>query len=150
MRLITMILVIVTTGSFAQAQNVFTVILKDKDSGQPLIGASVQIKSLNKAVVSKQNGEASFTDLPSGKFVVSFSSVGFQTQIDSLSFPFGGSQPYLIFLIADEEELEEVIISTTRSSRTIENIPTRVEAISGEELDEKGNMKPGDIRMLLN
>ena len=150
MRLITMILVILTTGFVARAQNIFTVILKDKDTGQPLIGASVQIKSLNKVIASKQNGEALFTDLPSGKFAVSFSSVGFQTQIDSLSFPFSGSQPYLIFLIADEEELEEVVISTTRSSRTIENIPTRVEAISGEELDEKGNMKPGDIRMLLN
>lgn len=45
--------------------------------------------------------------------------------------------------------LEEVTISATRSSRTIDNIPTRVEVIAGEELDEKGNMKPGDIRMLL-
>lgn len=48
------------------------------------------------------------------------------------------------------EELDEVIISTTRSSRTIRNIPTRVEFIGGEELEEKGNMKPGDIRMMLN
>lgn len=48
------------------------------------------------------------------------------------------------------EELDEVIISTTRSSRTIQNIPTRVEFIGGEELEEKGNMKPGDIRMMLN
>lgn len=48
------------------------------------------------------------------------------------------------------EELEEVVISSTRSTRTIQNIPTRVEFIGGEELEEKGNMKPGDIRMLLN
>jgi outer membrane receptor for ferrienterochelin and colicins len=41
------------------------------------------------------------------------------------------------------------VVSATRSSRTIANIPTRVEVISGEELDEKSNMKPGDIRMVL-
>ena len=35
-------------------------------------------------------------------------------------------------------------------SRTISNTPTRTEVISGEELDEKANMKPGDIRMLLS
>ena len=46
--------------------------------------------------------------------------------------------------------MEEVIISSTRSTRTIQNIPTRVELIGGEELEEKGNMKPGDIRMVLN
>jgi iron complex outermembrane receptor protein len=48
------------------------------------------------------------------------------------------------------EEEEEVVVTATRISRSIANIPTRVEVISGEELAEKGNMKPGDIRMLLN
>ncbi len=46
--------------------------------------------------------------------------------------------------------MEEIIVSATRSRRTIADLPTRVEVISGEELEEKGNMKPGDIRMLLN
>ncbi|CAN5438516.1 hypothetical protein BH10BAC5_BH10BAC5_27420 [soil metagenome] len=50
----------------------------------------------------------------------------------------------------NETETEEIIISTTRGSRTIDNVPTRVEAISGEELDEKANMKPGEIRMVLS
>src|SRR3546814_395083 len=68
-------------------------------------------------------------------------------------FPLDQPSPALIFLApaehGDEHELEEVVITATRSSRTIDNIPTRVEVIAGEELDEKGNMKPGDIRMLL-
>ncbi len=46
--------------------------------------------------------------------------------------------------------MEGVVISTNRSTRTIEDIPTRIEIIAGEELVEKGNMRPGDIRMLLN
>jgi outer membrane receptor for ferrienterochelin and colicin len=50
----------------------------------------------------------------------------------------------------EKEHEEEVVVTVTRISRTITNIPTRVEVISGEELAEKGNMKPGDIRMLLN
>lgn len=50
----------------------------------------------------------------------------------------------------DSDTLAPVVISTTRSTRTIQNIPTRVEFIGGEELEEKGNMKPGDIRMMLN
>lgn len=49
-----------------------------------------------------------------------------------------------------QQTLGEVVISSTRSTRTIQNIPTRVEFISGEELEEKANMKPGDIRMVLN
>jgi iron complex outermembrane receptor protein len=68
----------------------------------------------------------------------------------SLTFPAASEAMLEVRLEASEEELEEVIITSTRSSRTIADIPTRVEFITGEELDEKGNMKPGDIRMLLN
>jgi iron complex outermembrane receptor protein len=50
----------------------------------------------------------------------------------------------------ETEALEEVQIATTRSSRSIRDIPTRIEFIAGEELDEKANMKPGDIRMVLS
>lgn len=56
----------------------------------------------------------------------------------------------MIALHHDEEELEAIVVRSMRSSRVIEDIPSRVEVIAGEELAEKGNMKPGDIRMLLN
>jgi iron complex outermembrane receptor protein len=35
------------------------------------------------------------------------------------------------------EEMDEIIITSTRGTRTISNIPTRVEFIAGEELEEK-------------
>lgn len=52
--------------------------------------------------------------------------------------------------IAQEEEIEQIIVTTTRSRRSFEQQPTRVEVLGGEEINEKANMKPGDIRMLLN
>ena len=50
----------------------------------------------------------------------------------------------------EEKEMEEISISATRSTRTIADQTTRVEFIAGEELEEKANMKPGDIRMVLS
>jgi iron complex outermembrane receptor protein/outer membrane receptor for ferrienterochelin and colicins len=49
-----------------------------------------------------------------------------------------------------EEEIEEVIVQSTRTSRTIANEPTRVETIEFEEIDEKNNMRPANIAMLLH
>src|SRR5690606_24367446 len=116
------------------------------------------------------------TNIPSGKQVIEYSYVGYISKTDTLIFPLVDNGPVVVMLESlaghddaddehneerhsdgehsdhedlEHEHLEEVVISATRSSRTIDNIPTRVEVISGEELDEKANMKPGDIRMLL-
>ena len=46
-------------------------------------------------------------------------------------------------------ELNEIVVST-RGTRSIRRLPTRVEVLSGEEIEEKGIMKPSDIRMMLS
>ena len=50
----------------------------------------------------------------------------------------------------EPEELEEVRIQSTRTSRTIRNTPTRIETIDAEELEEKSNMKPANVSMVLH
>ena len=55
---------------------------------------------------------------------------------------------------ADESEsfeiIEEITVISTRNRRSFEQQPTRIELLGSEEIKEKANMKPGDIRMLLN
>lgn len=50
----------------------------------------------------------------------------------------------------ESEELQEVTVQSTRTSRTIRNTPTRIETIDAEELEEKGNMKPANVSMVLH
>src|SRR6185369_16019222 len=83
-----------------------------------------------------------------GKHTIKITSVGFTDRSVEYYFPL--DQDVTIEMETEEEEEEEVVIQSTRSSRTIRDIPTRVEFVAGEELDEKANMKPGDIRMVLN
>lgn len=133
------------------AQNTYKAIIKDAKTNQNLPGATVKVLGLMLGTIADKTGLATLTGIPSGKQVIQYSYIGFQTKTDTLIFPLAETATVTILLEAakEDEELEEVVISATRSSRTIDNIPTRVEVIAGEELDEKGNMKPGDIRMLL-
>src|SRR5690606_36123223 len=137
--------------AFAYAQNTYEAIVKDAKTHQPLPGATVKVQNTALATVSGSDGQITLTNIPSGKQTIEFSYVGYASKSETITFPIQDTTPLIIFLEeADEhEELEEVVISATRSTRTIYNTPTRVEVIAGEELDEKGNMKPGDIRMLL-
>ncbi len=132
------------------AQNTFRFLIKDSMSGDPLPGANVTIQDTSIGTSSDEGGTAKLENIPNGTHAVVFSFVGYQTQTKKILFPNDTVQPLEIRLDGEEEELEVIVISSTRSSRTIADIPTRVELIAGEELDEKANMKPGDIRMLLN
>lgn len=145
-----LIAVLFFTGS-AYAQNIFKALIKDAKTNQFVPGVTVKILGTNMSSLSGNDGLIILTNVPSGKQLIQFSYVGFKTRTDTLLFPSTQIAPLQIILeSADkDEELAEVVVSTTRSSRTIANIPTRIEVIAGEELDEKGNMKPGDIRMLL-
>ena len=133
------------------SQNSFNAIIKDSETKEVLFGANAIIKGSTNGSSSDQNGFLEITNIPNGSQTIIFSFIGYIEKVETFQFPLTQSEPFEILLFRSEDEhLEEVIISSTRSSRTIANTPTRVEAISGEELEEKGNMKPGDIRMLLN
>lgn len=115
----------------------------------PLPAATVLIKQLNRSAVADSNGIVLVKELPAALYTVLFSHVGYKTKTVSVQLPID-SMLVVILEAEEHEEEEEIIITSTRTSRYIANIPTRIETISGEELEEKGNMKPGDIRMMLN
>ncbi len=151
MKKILLLLAVLFYTASTYAQHTFKAIVKDAKTNQPLAGATVKIPQLSRATVSDSSGIITLANLPTGQQIIQFSYIGYEKRADTLNFPLEQSSPMLILLYAAaaEEELEEVVVSATRSSRTIDNIPTRIEVLVGEEIDEKANMKPGDIRMML-
>lgn len=131
-----------------KAQNKLTVYIKDASSKEALTGASAVVEGTTNGATADANGLTTINSIPDGKQIIKFSFIGYAERSDTISFPYNDT--LIVFLNTEVDELEEVVISSTRSSRTISDIPTRVEFIAGEELDEKANMKPGDIRMALS
>ncbi|SFH04309.1 TonB-dependent receptor [Pedobacter insulae] len=151
MKKLLLLLAAVLFSALAYSQHTFKVTVKDAKTNQPLSGASVLLFNSTKGAIADSLGTAILNGIPTGKQIIVFTYIGYQKKTDTLKFPLSQAEPMVILLQSTEENeaLEEVVVSATRGSRTIDNIPTRVEVIAGEELDEKGNMKPGDIRMML-
>lgn len=114
---------------------------------RPLSYASVSSKGISQPVVADSNGFAQLK-LSAGKNLITATHIGYEERSVDVVLPIDSI--LIIELSPSEDEEEEVVIQSTRSTRTIRDIPTRVEFVAGEELDEKANMKPGDIRMVLN
>ncbi|RYY71278.1 MAG: TonB-dependent receptor [Chitinophagaceae bacterium] len=138
----------------AQAQHSLKLSIKDVHSGSPLPGVTVSVKGTGLTAIANDAGMVELNNIPEGKQTLLISTKEYKTVTLQLNFPLTGSVPDIMMTEIEDHEghqhdEEEVVIASTRSSRTIQNMPTRVEFIAGEELEEKSNMKPGDIRMVL-
>jgi len=134
---------------FSNAQNKLIAIIKNADTEAPLQGASVQIKSLKLSAIANDAGVVIINNLPDGKQNVEITSIGYKELEKVFSFALKSADTVQIYLEAEAANLEQVTVSSTRSGRTINNTPTRVEVIEAEEIHEEAAMRPGDIRMLL-
>ena len=150
MKYITLIAMALLAITKTYAQNSFNAYIKNKDKKQPIEGAILAIGTTGFANTSDANGFVSipYSQIPYGIQVIHCQFIGYTPRVDSIAFPI--KDTLVFYLEAVNEELDAVEVTTTRSSRTIEAIPTRVEVINGEELAEKANMKPGDIKMILS
>ena len=128
-------------------QNTFKATILDADSNEPLIGVNVLFEEPEKGGVTDENGIVIIENLPDGIWEVRISYVSYQTKELEISLP--QQEPLTILLESGSEELEAVTVTTTRSSRLIQDLPTRLEAITAEELGEKAFMNSTNISMLL-
>ena len=133
----------------AMCQNTFKAIIHDAKTKQVLAGATATINDLKKTVVSDSTGRLTISGIPNGKFEVEISFVGYSRLETVFIFPQKQDEPLDLVLQVKSNELEDVVIQTTRTNQNLGNIPTRIEVLPAGELDEKGTMRPGDIKMLL-
>ncbi len=135
--------------SFAYGQNTFKVVIKNGETNDNLIGATAQLVNSSNGAITNEQGFLEIKNIPNGVHQIKFSSIGFETKMLNISFPVGDTLQIKLSQ-KEETELDEVVIQSTRTNRTIKNTPTRIETIDGEELDEKGNMKPANVSMVLH
>ena len=133
----------------AFCQNKLIALIKNDSAKTTISGVTVQIKNLRLTAVANDSGVVSLADIPNGKHLIEFTHVGYKDVERTFLFPLETNDTLQIFMEPSSEELEEVTVSSTRSNRSINNTPTRVEIISDEEIHEEAEMRPGDIRMLL-
>lgn len=136
-----------TIMNVVYSQNTFNATVLDADSQEPLIGVNIFFETLEKGDVTDLNGKVSLENLPDGTFEIKISYVGYQEKEIEVALP--QNEPLIILLESGSEELESVTVTTTRSSRLIQDLPTRLEAITSEELGEKAFMNSTNISMLL-
>lgn len=149
MKRIISLLLFMFSISGAYSQNIFRAQIIDAKTKEPIIGSSAILQGTSKGNRADLDGKVEIKNIPDGKQVIVFSFIGYKQRQDTFNFPLADTTAKIIALESEATEIEEVIVSTTRSSRTIYDIPTRIETIASGELEEKNTMQPANAKMIL-
>ena len=130
----------------AQTSDIQIKVLTEAEN-EPLFGATVYFEALEKGAVTDFDGIATFTEIPDGQHQIIISFLGFETFETTIQIP---SNTELVFKLKEGgNQLDAVVLQSTRSTRTVRKTPTRIEFIGAEELGEKAIMNPTNISMVL-
>ena len=149
MRQIILLFAVLLTAQISFAQNVFRAMIQNEETKQAVAGAKISVRETAISALTDASGKVELANIPDGEQIIEIFADGYEIQELSLTFPLADAGERLILLKVNE--VGEVIIdSTTRAGREIDDTPTRVEAIDEEEVDEKSNMRPANVSMVLH
>lgn len=106
-------------NSYNYAQNQLAGTVTDEHSGEHVIGVNVIVLNTNIGTATDTEGNFTLSGIPGGKQTIRFSHIGYEQYEIELEFPYT-SENLFIELESESEELEEVYVNATRSSRTID------------------------------
>jgi len=118
-----------------------------QDFGDGLFGVNVFIEGTTRGVATDINGEYSTPDVEPGKYIVTFSMIGFQKQkITGVEIKEGESGKIDVVLRTETYETEEVIVSAKAMTNTEASLLAKrqksvavSDAISAEEISKSGS-----------
>jgi len=100
-------------------------------------GSTVVIKGTTLGAVAGNNGFYSINKLPPGKYIIRISLLGYETLEKSVTVQKGKNNAD--FLLGETNiNLNEVVVTGTRSEKTLKNVPVITQVISGRQMLNMG------------
>lgn len=145
-----LLFIFIFIGLKAFSQNKFSCVVNDSVSKEVLPGVTLLIDGTSIAASTSTNGKAFLNNVPDGRQQITFTFIGYKSLKLSFNFPLNDSAEIVkVFLVPENEVLEEVIISSTRTNSRIDDLNTKVEVLGEEDMDEESTVVPGSITSIL-
>lgn len=131
------------------SQNTFSALVKDSVTNETLFGVSVTIENTNLNAISDANGLIKIYNIPDGNQKINLYLIGYKKREFMIDFPNKQSNSLPIYLVAIQNDLEEITVSSTRTNSRIDDLPTKVEVLGQEDMDEESTIVPSNVSSIL-
>ncbi len=145
-KILLLINILLMACNVAMAQNKLRLTIADAATKRPVTTAT--LRNNDAAPQHADTTGTAIVALQNGKNLIEIDAPNYEAQfVDFLATDTGS---HTIYLLPKTAELEEVtLISSTRSSQSIENSPLKVEVLGKEEMSEEVGIRPGNIASIL-
>lgn len=116
---------------YAQQKYTISGYLKDSETGEDLIGASVYVSEVKGGTTTNVYGYYSIS-LPAGSYTLTYSFVGYYTQ--TVPVELNGNKVLNINLVNEQINLQEVVVSGEREDRNVEDVQMSVNKVNMVEV----------------
>jgi outer membrane receptor for ferrienterochelin and colicins len=131
-------------------QNDLNLKITDEKNGEALIGVAVVQIGTTKGGVTDLDGNLILKGLANGNFQFVSSFVGYKSDTLKITLPLENPAEIIkIKLMSEATDLDEAIVTSTRTNARIEDQPMKIEVLGLEELNEENGIKPSNIGSLL-
>ncbi|MFT3740970.1 MAG: TonB-dependent receptor [Breznakibacter sp.] len=117
----------------------------DSESKHPISGVSISTSNAIWGTVTDREGGFILTGIPQGEYMLLVSAVGYEPVWQKVLM-YGNADSLQIELHPRLLELEQVVVTATRTERNLKNIPIAVQVISGRSIEK---MHVSNMRDLL-
>lgn len=137
-------LVLLLFVQLIQAQTL-RIMVSDTITSEPLIGAT--IKAAGQGTTTDIEGQAVLSNLSIGTYTLLVSYIGYEPKSIGITIP--ATSVLRVSLVPSGENLDEVIVESTRSNSRAEDSPTKVEVLGLDDMNEENGIKPGNVASIL-
>lgn len=138
------ILPVMLLSNVAFSQDTVVGVVKNAD-GEPLVGATVQIKGTSTSAVADVNGQFSIKAPEKLPFALLIRSVGYKSQEIQI-YELGES---LEVNLTDDSLLDEIVVTSRRREETSQNVPIPISVVSGALIEQAGAFNVNRVKELI-
>ncbi|GAB4018893.1 TonB-dependent receptor [Spirosoma koreense] len=145
--IIGLVSILLAASAFGQSRRIVRV--EDSLTHAPVIGATIRTPSSGKPIlgaVTDADGVATMPVLPGSVTTLTVSAIGYETETFSITT---GSDTLVFRLHSQDESLDEVTVTSTRTNSRIDDLPIKVEVLGQEDMDEESAVVPGNVSSIL-
>ena len=111
--------------------------VKDKDTKEHIPYATITVKGTKIATATDVSGHFKIANLPLGKQTVIANFVGYKPQEIEVDMSKGKGTEVYFELEEDNFNLEQVVVTSTRTKHYVKNVPIRTEVVTSQALKSK-------------